>query len=346
MPHLFTDIAEEVRRRVQAGLYPPAEPLPPERTLCEELGIHRSTLRRAIAQLEDEGIIRRSPGKRPCPIAPPPPLEGSIGCFVGENDDPFTRSIIPDGIVEVLGERGTRLSLVWSSDRPFRHGHPLPADIHALTGLVLWPPGVTNVEVLRMLRPSMPTVIVDAPVSGFESDFVGFDDEQAGYAAARHLYEQGHRRIAFVGSLRIVTARHRQLGFLRFLREVGLAPITGYEPLGMIEQLSSPVVDAFLQDLRATAFLCENDHTAAKIVHDLNRRGLRVPDDVALMGFGGSHLVLLDAIGLTTMEQPFADLGREAARMLLDRLEGRYTGPAREVRLPMKLAPRSSSKSL
>lgn len=346
MLRTYRDVAAEIRRRIESGHYPPDRPLPSERDLGEAFGIHRATLRRALAGLEKEGVVRRSPGDRPYPCPPRRPIVGSIGFCATDRDDPFARSLVANGIVDELRTRGSSLRLIWSDDHAFRPDEPFSPDLGSLAGLVLWPPGFTDVDRLKTLRRSMPTVLVDAPVVGYESDFVGFLDEEAGYEAARHLYEQGHRRIAFVGLEHVITTRYRHQGLRRFQREAGLEAMAGHEPLVYVDRMPTSAVDAYFKrplGERPTAFLCENDETAANLMPHLTERGLRIPDDIALMGFGGAQPVLLSALGMTTMEQPYIEVGRQAARLLLARLEDSNDGPHQEIRLPMRLRVRASS---
>ncbi len=338
------EVADQIRRRIESGEYPPDRPLPAERVLGEAFDVHRATLRRAIARLEADGLLRRAPGERPYPLPPPPAVEGTIGLYATDADV-YSRSLIATGVVEALRERGSGLRLVWSDDRAFQPGEPFSPEVRAHAGLILWPPALTDADRLRELRGSMPTVIVDAPVSGYESDFVGFDDQRGGYEAAQHLVDAGHRMLAFVGPLQIVTARYRRHGFTCLLHERGLEPVRGYESLAHANRLPESVVDAFLDPSRPdrpTAFVCENDETAALLMPHLTARNLRVPEDFALVGFGGVQSVLLGALRLTTMEQPFIEVGRQAARLLLDRLAGKQKG-AEQIRLPMNLRIRASS---
>jgi DNA-binding LacI/PurR family transcriptional regulator len=347
MANNFNDVAAEIRRRIEGGQYPPDRPLPSERVLGEAFDVHRATLRRALARLESEGIVRRSPGERPYPNPPRRPVQGNIGLCATDRDDPFARSLIATGMIEALRESGSPLRLTWTDNHAFRPGEPFAHELESLAGLVLWPPFLTDVERLKEVRKRMPTVLVDAPVGGYESDFVGFQDDIAGYDATQHLIEQGHRRLAFVGTLHVVTTRYRYHGFLRCLHDAGLEPIEGHEPLVYVDRIPSSVIDAYFarpEGERPTAFLCENDETAARLMPFLTARGLRIPEDVGLVGFGGAQPVLLSAMGLTTMEQPYIQAGHEAARLLLGRLDGRIEGQAREVLLPMKLKVRSSSR--
>ncbi|RYG23341.1 GntR family transcriptional regulator [bacterium] len=346
MAKSFNDVAAEIRARIESGLYASDRPIPSERVLGEEFDVHRATLRRALAKLENEGLLRRSPGERPYPSPMRRPAEGSIGLCATDRDDPFARSLLATGIVQALRESGSNFRLTWADDRAFRPAHPLTPEIQSFVGLVLWPPFLTDVERLREIRKRMPTVLVDAPVGGFESDFVGFQDEKAGYEATQHLIEAGHRRIGFIGMMQVVTTRYRFNGFLRCLNDAGLEQVKGYEPLIYVDRLPATVIDAYFERSlsdRPTAFVCENDEAAARLMPYLSERGLRVPDDVALIGFGGAQPVLLSAMGLTTMEQPYIQAGYEAARLLLRRLEAPGQEPDREVLLPMSLKARSSS---
>ncbi len=348
MSKSYRDVAAEIRRRIETGHYPHDRPIPSERDMSGAFGIHRATLRRALSALSDEGLLRRSHGDRPYPVPPKRPVVGSIGLCATDRDDPFARSLIANGILEELRAQGSPLKLVWSDERPFRPEEPFLPDLASLVGLVLWPPSITAVDRLKELRQSMPTVIVDAPVVGYESDFVGFEDEKAGYDAARHLHEQGHRRIAFVGAEHFLTTRCRHQGLRRFLRESGLPEMVGHEGLVYIDRMPPAVIDGYFArpaEESPTAFLCEKDETAASLMPHLAERNLRIPEDVALVGFGGAQPVLLGALGLTTMEQPYVEVGRWAARLLLERLEGRHDGPPEVVRLPMRLIERASSRS-
>jgi DNA-binding LacI/PurR family transcriptional regulator len=346
MAKSFNDVASEIRARIESGQYSSDRPIPSERVLGEEFDVHRATLRRALVRLESEGLLRRSPGERPYPNPIRRLTEGSIGLCATDRDDPFARSLLATGIVQALRESGTNLRLTWADDHAFRPDHPLTPEIESFVGLVLWPPFLTDVERLREIRKRMPTVLVDAPVGGFESDFVGFQDDQAGYEATRHLIEAGHRRIAFVGMMQVVTTRYRYNGFLRCLQEAGLEEVRGYEPLIYVDRLPASVIDAYcdlsLAD-RPTAFVCENDEAAARLMPYLSERGISVPEDVALIGFGGAQPVLLSAMGLSTMEQPYIQAGYEAARLLLKRLQGRAQEPDEEILLAMNLKVRSSS---
>jgi GntR family transcriptional regulator, arabinose operon transcriptional repressor len=359
MARAYHEVAAELRKRIESGHYGPKMPLPSERALEEEFDIHRATVRRALSLLVSEGLIVRNPGQRAYANLNHPPRGGSIGLFAAEPSNRFARSLIANGISEVLEERHSSLRLMWSNYRPFQLNLPhreedvFPAD--KLSGLVLWPPYIVAVDRLIAARRLMPVTLVDVRVPGFESDFVGFKDMDAGYEAAKHLYEMGHRRMAFIGDIVPETVQYRRFGFLRFCQDAGIEPDWEFgafggsvlsKPEALQRSLPLSLKKALTGLPRAewpTAALCANDETAADMMAYLSQKGLRVPQDLALVGFGGDQPGLLNALGLTTMEQPYEQVGHAAANMILSRIESHHHDRNfQEVRLPMKLIVRSS----
>jgi LacI family transcriptional regulator len=93
-----------------------------------------------------------------------------------------------------------------------------------------------------------------------------------------------------------------------------------------------------------TAIVCANDDIAARLIVQMRAHGRRVPEDIAVTGFGNMLAPLLDALQLTTMAQPFERMGYVAGEMTLARLNGPVDG-IQEVELPMELIVRSSCGS-
>jgi len=91
-----------------------------------------------------------------------------------------------------------------------------------------------------------------------------------------------------------------------------------------------------------TAAVCANDSVAAAAIGALRRLGRRVPDDVAVTGFGNSFPQLLDALGLTTVAQPWEEMGRAAAEIALRRMLDGRPAPVEEVNMPVQIVVRGS----
>jgi LacI family transcriptional regulator len=152
------------------------------------------------------------------------------------------------------------------------------------------------------------------------------DDEGGGYEAAKIVLQAGHRKIAFLQLIEGMTATGLRLkGFHRAMKEHdatvnpkwllhGAAPVEGNE-FGHLEEA---IGSLFAQANRPTAILCGNDKMAMRVVFILQRRGLRVPDDVSVVGFDDFRIIseALDP-ALTTVGLPYREIGELAARHAL-----------------------------
>lgn len=349
MPKTFQKVAIELEQRIRTGTYPAGAPLPSERTLEEEFDVHRTTVRRAIESLAQGGLLTRRAGHRPLVARGASATKTAIGLFAGARVDPYARAIVLQGMQEVLRPNLTVFAESATSlfPQPDFPDPAVPLD-PGLAGMILLPPHQVDLAKLRDIREQMPVVIFDRMVPGFESDFVGFQDFEAGYAAARHLYDLGHRKIAFLGSVIPATADHRSMGVDAFCRDAGIERTWNFCAFSAGRTVPEEYIAAFFELARETwptAAVCTNDETAAYMIATLGRLGLRVPHDLALVGFGNAQTAMLAALGLSTMAQPYHEVGREALQMVLQRLDGTYSGCPVEVRLPLRLVIRSSCGS-
>ena len=157
---------------------------------------------------------------------------------------------------------------------------------------------------------------------------VGFSHEKIGRAVADFIYEQGHRHPA------IVTADDhraglRRAGFEQRLRELGF----GAPPACMVPAPSSlgngraGWAELRRQDQRIDVVVCSSDMLAHGVMTEVQAAGMAVPDDVAVMGFGDMPFASHTHPPLSTVRVDGAEIGRQAARFILDRVENRDPGP-------------------
>jgi len=262
---------------------------------------------------------------------------GVVGTFIGERllyafRDPVAVQLL-DGITEVLGGHGVGLLLLaGDSGRPAADQLariPLDAAIFATCGL-------EDDPALDLLRArGVPIVGVEGPVA---DDVVLVDiDDRAGTAQlAAHLRELGHRRVAVVamplrldGTRGPVDAARRARAHYRDVRHriEGVEDVFG--PVPIVETASNAVAEgetagrALLSaDVRPTAVIAQSDGLAAGVLQAAEGLGLRVPDDVSVVGFDGADLPWLGAVALTTVVQPTDAKGRAAARAAMALVNG------------------------
>lgn len=180
-------------------------------------------------------------------------------------------------------------------------------------------------EQLQQVSRDLPLVIAGRGAAGLESHSLRVDDEQGAYQATRYLIELGHRRIVHVtGALSHQDAHDRRRGYERALAEAGIP----FDPQLIVEgayteQSGLLAAQALLsRGTLFTAIFAGNDQMAYGVRLALYRRGLRVPDDVSLVGFDDLNGSAYTIPPLTTMRQPTMDMGRAAAQALLRLLDG------------------------
>ncbi|MDZ4720702.1 MAG: substrate-binding domain-containing protein [Roseiflexaceae bacterium] len=185
--------------------------------------------------------------------------------------------------------------------------------------------GIMPGDDLRHAAEELPLIVIGRSIAGMEDHCLCIDDEQAAYEATRYLIGLGHQRIAHVAGLSLhQDALDRRNGYERALREAGITVdqqliVTG----DYTEQSGLLAIEALIS--RATMFsaiFAANDQMAYGARLALYRHGLRVPDDVSLIGFDDQPASAYTTPPLTTVRQPTLELGQAAAQAVLRLLDG------------------------
>jgi DNA-binding LacI/PurR family transcriptional regulator len=167
-------------------------------------------------------------------------------------------------------------------------------------------------------------VFVNGGMPSLDVPDVCVDEQAAGYLAARHLIELGHRRIGFVcGPARSMPSRLKAAGWEAALDEAGLAPdraLIAHAPYGAPGGAAAAA--RLLETVRPTAVICSSDLMALGAISEAQSRGLVVPRDLAVVGFDDIPLASYCTPALTTLAQPIAEIARAAIDGLLADLEG------------------------
>lgn len=189
---------------------------------------------------------------------------------------------------------------------------------------VLLSPVDTSGEALQAFRRSgIPYVFVDRKISAAQASSVSVDDVAGGALAARHLMETGHRRIAFVNGPSILTqCRDREAGVRSAVADAGVE-------LSVLETAALDVAsgrDAGARLLgmspRPTAVFCANDLLALGLLQAMVGAGIRVPAEMAIVGYDDVEFAGAAAVPLTSVRQPAKRLGRTAAELLIAETAG------------------------
>jgi DNA-binding LacI/PurR family transcriptional regulator len=189
-----------------------------------------------------------------------------------------------------------------------------------------------------------PTVLLGHPAAfcqGFP--FVTTDDLVASYQATQHLVKLGHRRIAFLsGAMMAPWAAERFEGYRRALREVGqeVDEKLVFQAGSTFEEGAKAATQLLNEGCQATAIQAVNDLVAVGCADTLLKQGLRIPEDISLIGFGNVQIAEHYRVPLTTMRQAKFRLGAAAVEMMLKLLRGERPDSRR---IPAELIVRQST---
>ncbi|SCF25959.1 LacI family DNA-binding transcriptional regulator [Micromonospora mirobrigensis] len=216
-------------------------------------------------------------------------------------------------------------------------------------GVLLTPVGdEPSPAVERLIARGIPVVLVDRGAKLADRCSVAVDDVQGGRLVLRHLVAQGHRRVAYVGGpfgIRQVAERHR--GAVAAIDEAG-APVelrvvaTGRLSVAAGRDAAAELIGTPAGQ-RPTAVFCANDLIALGVLQKLTEHGLRVPDDVAIVGYDDIDFAAAAAVPLSSVRQPRERLGRTAAELLLAEADEEAGHEHRHVLFQPELVVRRSS---
>ena len=193
-----------------------------------------------------------------------------------------------------------------------------------LDGMLLLPPVSENPALADLLRDlHCPYIRILSAALDDPENLVQSMDRQSAAEVAEHLAKLGHTRIAMIiGPATYRSSQERLEGFSEALAERGLSLAPEYIAQGLYTFESGAACTEMLlsRTPRPTAIFAGNDETAAGVYRTAYLRGLRIPDDLTVIGFDDSPLASRLCPSLTTMHQPIRDMGRMAAEKLITKI--------------------------
>jgi LacI family transcriptional regulator len=198
----------------------------------------------------------------------------------------------------------------------------------------------------RVQARKVPYVLIDRPIPGLNACFVGVDNRAIGRMATEHLIAQKCRRIAHLRGPDIGIAAERLDGYRRALACRGLVGRKDYIISGgHNDETGYAGMQRLLRSKQSPdGVFCYNDPVAIGAMKAILERGQRIPEDIAIVGAGNVHFSDALAVPLTTIDQGTCKIGRQAAEVLLARIESKRRQRPTKILIPPQLVLRASSE--
>jgi LacI family transcriptional regulator len=276
------------------------------------------TLARVQEVIEQLGFVRSSAAHQM--------RGGNSRCFgavVLDASNPFSTETIR-GLEDAVHEQGCAVVVCSTDGSPDREARYLRLlEEQRVQGIVITPAtrSMRHLETLRDRGTFV--VLLDRRSSDGEFCSVSVDHTRGGELAARHLFELGHRRIAFInGPLHLSQCAERRRGMRRAARKAGLDADESIvectiNPITAVEQAELAVENFLELPDRPTGVVCVNDRVAFAVLRALAERGVRVPRDMSVVGYDDVDFAAMLSPALTSIRQPKYELGREAGQLLI-----------------------------
>lgn len=305
--------------------------------IARESGVSYSTVSRTLNGFEfvkpstREKVLAAAKKLGYVPNSQARSLAGGSSALIGVLVPTLSNSYIIEilhGIDEELAQSHYNL-ILYSTNRHQGKEATYVANIvnGAADGLLLVAPSITDpyLEVLR--QQDFPYVLIDQDDRIEQSMMVKANNRQGAYEATRYLIELGHRRIGFLAGLpQLNSATERFEGYKAALADHGIPFREDYVARGDFRvQVGHQGVQKLLalRDV-PTAIFAANDLSALGAMDAVREHGLRIPEDISLVGFDDIPQAAIAYPKLTTVRQPLDQMGREAVKMLLERLESPF----------------------
>lgn len=340
----YRELAEYLADRIRTGDLKVGERLPSYTELYDARGASTATVQRACDLLDQERLIERRHGSGIFVAAPPPVVQrgaiGIIGSTGFKREDSAFNVALMRAVHQAVDSEGRQL--LYLGEETSRYQNPaVPVDGVLICGVE------ETATVISQLPPDLPRVSVLTSMEGVTS--VGVDEYRGAQIAVRHLLDLGHRRIACLMEKTAWEARRRVAGYRDALAERGIEADPSWQRLveSVDRHEAQPYRDWAHEQMRAwmkdgwhetgcTAILAQNDMTAIAVVQVLQKEGIKVPEQVSVMGFDGTELCNLITPHLSAVALPLTQIGAKAMDMLNRQIAGEPC-QAETILLPLSL---------
>lgn len=327
----YVQIFEYFKALIKSGDISVGDKILSESEIVLRFKVSRHTARQALIQLERENYIYKEQGR------------GTFCCYKETRDEKkniavlttfISNYIFPpiiSGIEEVLSSFGYTLALYNTNNDKQKESEYLSRIIDSqAVGLIIEPTksalANTNLALYKELdKKKLPYIMINAKYDEIKPAYVVMDDVEGGYILTKYLIQMGHRNIAGIFKNDDIQGVNRKQGYIKAMVEFNIHiqnEYFGYYGTGEEGFLPYEFVNNLLRKAnRPSAIVCYNDQIAFCVLQAVREAGFRVPEDISIVGYDDSDISTATELKLTTVAHPKAEMGKRAARFLINMIE-------------------------
>lgn len=335
----YSIIIQAIKSKILDGTFQPHQKISSEYELMKEFNVSRHTVRLAVGELVNQGWLYRQQGSGTyCADRSKEDINKSISnqkniAIITTYISDYIFPSIIRGAESYLSENGYHVSLFSTNNEHDKEKNFLEQILtQHFDGVIVEPTksATSNPNLnyyLNLERQEIPYVMINAYYDELEPLSITINDQKGGYIQTEHLIELGHDQIIGFFKNDDGQGTKRMKGFLKAHRDHKLS----LNPNHLVtynteEKYHKPKEDlANLLDLpkkdRPTAIVCYNDELAVSLLDVIREKGLKVPEDISIVGFDDSFLAEVSEVKLTSIKHPKTKLGEVAGEMILDLVE-------------------------
>lgn len=336
----YVQLANWIRAEIESGSFSEHAKIPTEQELAKQFSLSRHTVRQALSTLRDEGLLHIVQGSGAFVVAKEVPVfkataSRTVGVVISFVND-YIFSAILTGINDYLTSQGFSISVRITSHRIQQEISALEAVLKSdLAGAIIEPAlsalPSANFPYYQRIAKALPCVLIHGRVPGLDLPFISLAERDGAELLTNHLIERGHRTIAAVLNFDEQVGVNRYFGYVSALKRHGIPimeeRVRWYSNQSRAHLFSKDDEEYLMQAVQGcTAVFCSDDRIAHQLAQLLRARGIRVPEDISLVGYDDTVYAQMD-LSLTTVAHPKEEYGRRAAQALCELM----CNPAKDV---------------
>ena len=328
----YQEIAGWLERNIWEGRYLPGQKLPSEQALREKFQVSRQTVRKALEVLEQEGLVygRQGSGTYVSDLEEEEKGKSRQIAVVTTYVDNYIFPRIIQGIEGVLSREGFQVQIAFTNNRIQKEEEILKTLLDQdLRGLIVEAaksalPNPNLPLYRKLLERGTRILFLNSGYPELDCPVAALDDREAGRCAARFLLEMGHRELGGLLKSDDGQGLLRYQGFITELREAGIRTeddrFVWYDTgdIGRFDRMEQRILERLAG---CSAVFCYNDSAAVELMELLGKNGIRVPEELAVIGFDDDQNTDYLNPALTTVHQPLEEFGRLAVDYVLAKME-------------------------